>query len=172
VQSSANGSGITKSDYTIAKLVPLGYTVPEITKMSWMTTVDLKKDDAPERKNVLLKHDGNWELKKEPAGLLPPPADDEESEEMALCYPPLCETCQKPPGNTVEVDDKIVCQHCGSDIESSIVPVSYILDGWEPVGDTVSLLGLDDDPDTDEFSWIWDEDDAPMILEGVDKRTL
>lgn len=179
------GAGSTKTSYFSDPLKALGYSVTQITKMSWKAARELKdgkikadgisildKGDWLIVKNVGDPSEGQQTLLLEDKSRKHPFPNREDDEEKVKAYPPLCEECQKAPGDNVYgVEGQLICQNCGTDVPIFDVPVSYLLDGWNPA-DEIELV---DDDDTDDFKYgyLFDEDwDDGFDFGGGGKRTL
>jgi hypothetical protein len=82
----------------------------------------------------------------------------EEDDEKMWAYPPLCEICQKDPGEDCYTDGRRVCQFCGGKQEMSRVSVYELVDGWLPASedspfDVRDWRSDNDEVDFNPFSW-------------------
>lgn len=153
---SANNSGIgqSKGDYTTGKLIALGYSKEDIKKLTWSNAYYLWNGKYKAERVKVLDNGGyiflnskGSEKGKEGKGqtklLTGPTSNDSDSkssdDDLMLAYPPLCETCQKPPGDYIFIGKELSCQHCNTIVEKQLVPMDYILEGWEPAASQSDL---------------------------------
>jgi len=142
--------------------------------MSWKTARTLKEGKIS-AKGTVIKSDGTWLSEKDKSssskdgGQMKLITDKENvsTEVKVLAYPPLCEGCQKNPGDTVyDINDNLKCENCGDLVEAYLVPRNNLLSGWTAVSER-ALSQLDDDSDDDledwEYQWLLGGDDTDEI---------
>jgi len=169
-----SGSGKGKTDYFVPPLRALGYDASQILLMSWKTARTLKEGKIS-AKGTVIKSDGTWLSEKDKSssskdgGQMKLITDKENvsTEVKVLAYPPLCEGCQKNPGDTVyDINDNLKCENCGDLVEAYLVPRNNLLSGWTAVSER-ALSQLDDDSDDDledwEYQWLLGGDDTDEI---------
>lgn len=173
------GSNMEKTQYFADPLGELGYDAAQILSMSWKTSRQLK-DGKIKAEGILVNSDGTWEI----VNNINDPSEGQMKlltdkggdffEDKILAYPPLCEGCQKAPGDTVfDIEDNLMCENCGDAVESFLVPKSNLLSGWT----AVSEQALSDLPNDDDEEWMYsflfndEEDDARDFGDGA-KRSL